>query len=303
MNVNDVIDAYVIDVMRRLPARERNEIGLELRGLLAEMLAERADGEGRRADDAMVLALLREFGTPAEVATRYRPPGLVAIPPQETGKFALIAIIGLAIQWAISLPHVFDGRLPLAGWWLGPGLGAFWWPGFMIMFSLLAAWLRQRGWFKPRWRPRAVDPERVNRGALAFGLAWFVIGVAVVVSLPWLVPHLPGALPRVLALDPDFLRIRAWPVLPLWAASFAILACVLVQGRWSPLMRKLEIVSSAAFIALLLWWVTAGRMFQATPTDQGARGILALIVVIMLVDLGVRLHRGRTRIRVPDLSG
>ena len=114
MNVNDVIDAYVIDVMRRLPARERNEIGLELRGLLAEMLAERADGEGRSADDAMVLALLREFGTPAEVATRYRPPRLVPIPPQETGKFALIAIIGLAIQWAISLPHVFDGRLPLA---------------------------------------------------------------------------------------------------------------------------------------------------------------------------------------------
>jgi hypothetical protein len=303
MNVNDVIDAYVIDVMHRLPARERNEIGLELRGLLAEMLVERADGVGRAADDAMVLAMLRDFGTPAEVAARYRPPGLVAIPPQETGRFALIAIVGLVFQWAISLPYVFDGRLSLAGWWLGPGLGAFWWPGFMIMFTLLAAWLRQRGWFKPRWRPRAVDPERVNRGALAFGLAWFVIGVAVVVSLPWLVPHLPGALPRVLALDPDFLRIRAWPVLPLWTASFAILACVLVQGRWSPLMRKLEIVSSAAFIALLLWWVTAGRMFQATPTDQGARGILALIVVIMLVDLGVRLQRGRTRIRLPDLSG
>ncbi len=299
MNPNDVIEAYVIDVMRRLPAGERNEIGLELRGLLAEMLAGRADEAGRAADDAMVLALLRDFGTPAEVAARYRPPGMVIIPPEQTRGFTLLALIGLLLQWALSLPHVFDGSLSPAGWWLGPGLGAFWWPGFMVMFTLLAAWLRRRGWFTPRWRPQSVDPERIHRGALAFGLAWFVIGAAVVVSLPWLVPHLPGALPRVLALDPDFLRLRAWPVLPLWAGSFALLAMVLVQGRWSPLARKLEIVSSAAFVALLVWWIAAGRMFLATPTDRAARGVLALIAVFIVVDLVVRLHRRRTRIRLP----
>ncbi len=299
MNPNDVIDAYVTDVVRRLPASEGNEIGLELRGLLAEMLADRADSEGRAADDAMVLALLRGFGTPAEVAARYRPPGPTLLAPEQTRGFALLALIGLLLQWALTLPHVFDGSLSLAGWWLGPGLGAFWWPGFMIMFTLLAAWLRQHGWFKPRWRPRSVDPERVNRGALAFGLVWFAIGAGVVTALPWLVPHLPGALPRVLALDPDFLRVRAWPVLPLWAGSFALLAMVLVQGRWSPLARKLEIVSSAAFVVLLLWWITAGRMFLSTPTDQAARGVLALIVVFTVVNLAVHLYRRRTRIRLP----
>lgn len=299
MNPNDVIDAYVLDVMRRLPAGERDEIGLELRGLLAEMLAGREDDEGRAADDAMVLAMLRGFGTPAEVAARYRPPGLALIPPEQTRGFTLIAMIGLVLQWALSLPRVFDGSLPLAGWWLGPGLGAFWWPGFMIMFTLLVAWLQRHGWFKPRWRPQSVDPERINRSALAFGLAWFAIGAGVVIALPWLTPHLPGALPRVLALDPDFLRIRAWPVLPLWAASFALLAMVLVQGRWSPLARRLELVSSAAFVALLAWWIAGGRMFLATPTDQAARGILALIAIYIVVDLAVRLHRRRTRIRLP----
>lgn len=86
MNPNDVIEAYVLDVMRRVPGKDRNDIGLELRGLLAEMLAERARAEGRAADDAMVLALLRGFGTPAEIAARYRPAGTVIIPPGGHGR-------------------------------------------------------------------------------------------------------------------------------------------------------------------------------------------------------------------------
>lgn len=53
MNPDDVIEAFVRDVMRKVPAKDRNDIGLELRGLLADMLADRAQREGRAADDAM----------------------------------------------------------------------------------------------------------------------------------------------------------------------------------------------------------------------------------------------------------
>ena len=37
MNPNDVIDAYVGAVVRRVPGKQRDGIGLELRGLLGEM--------------------------------------------------------------------------------------------------------------------------------------------------------------------------------------------------------------------------------------------------------------------------
>jgi hypothetical protein len=47
MNPNDVIEAFVRDVMRRVPAKDRNDIGMELRGLLADMRWPRAIG--RRA--------------------------------------------------------------------------------------------------------------------------------------------------------------------------------------------------------------------------------------------------------------
>lgn len=89
MNPNDVIEAYVADVMRRVPGRERNDIGLELRDLLTEMLADRAGAAATPADDALVLAMLRGFGSPAEVAARYRPAGVIIIPAEQSRSFAL----------------------------------------------------------------------------------------------------------------------------------------------------------------------------------------------------------------------
>ena len=301
MNPNDVIESYVVDVMRRVPRKERDGIGLELRGLLAEMLADKAQAEGKPADDAMVLAMLRGFGTPAEVAARYRPPGVVIIPAEQTRAYALTSIIGFAMQWAMTLPSVFEGQR-FSTWWFTWGLGSLWWPGFMFMIALVVAGLRQAGLVKSRWKPHTVDPDRVHRGALAFGLAWFAIGVALMVCLPWIVGRLPGVLPQVLAFDADFLRQRAWPVLVLWLCSFATLAMVLVQGRWSPFLRRLEIASSLGFAALLGWWLAAGDMFQAKATNDGARACLVLVIVIILASLAHSLYRQRTRIRAPELA-
>lgn len=300
---DEVIEAYVVDVMRRVPRKDREGIGFELRGLLAEMLEDRARAEGRDADDAMVLAMLRGFGTPAEVAARYRPPGVTIVPPDQTRTFAITAVGGLLLQWALTLPHVFAGSLSLPAWWLGPGLGAFWWPGFMAMGALLTAWLRSLGWFRPKWRPRIVDPDRVNRGALAFGLAWFAIGATFVACLPWLAPRMPGVLPQVFAFDPEFLRVRAWPVLVLWTGSFASLAMVYANGRRTPLSRRLDTCFSVAFVALLGWWVAVGDIFVAKATDDGARAALALVIAIIVAELLAKAYQRRTRIRAPKLAG
>ncbi|MHB1056334.1 MAG: hypothetical protein ACYC0F_00445 [Rhodanobacter sp.] len=302
MNPNDVIEAYVVDVVRRVPTGERNDIGLELRDLLGEMLADRSQAAGRPADDAMVLAMLRDFGTPAEVAARYKPPGMVIIPAEQTRSFALSSVIGVVLQWALTLPRVFAGQ-PLAAWWLSWGLGALWWPGLLVMIALLAAWLRHMGWFQPAWKPRTVDPDRVNRGAMAAGLAGGVIGAAFMTCLPWLAGLMPDPLARVFAFDPGFLRQRAWPVLPLWLGVFAIQAAVLSGGRWSSLTRRLDIAFSVGFIALLAWWLAAGDIFQARLTDDGAKGALGLVVLIIVVDLACKLYRQRTRIRFPQVAG
>ena len=303
MNPNDVIESYVVDVMRRVPAKDRNEVGLELRGLLTEMLEDRAHATGRAADDAMVLGVLREFGTPAVIAARYHPPGnqadFVVIPAEQTRAFALWSICGMALQWALTLPRVFDGSVPIAAWWFGSGLGAFWWPGFMAMMALMTAWLQSRGMFQPKWTPRTADPDRVNRGGMIAGLAAFAIGMTFMIALPWLAGLLPPHLARVFAFDPGFLQARAWPVVVLWLISFATLSLVLRNGRHTSLTRRLELGGSLAFVALMGWWLAAGNIFIEKATNDGARGGLALVMVFMLIGAAVTLYRGRPRIEAP----
>ena len=303
MNPNDVIESFVVDVMRRVPAKDRNEIGLELRGLLTEMLDEREQVAGHPADDTIVLGLLRDFGTPEQIASRYRPPGMVIIPAEQTRSFALWSLGGVALQWALSLPQVFDGSLPVGTWWLTWGLGAFWWPGFMAMMSLLAAWLRSHGLFQSKWTPRIADPDRVNRGGMIAGLVGFAIAMTFMIALPWLVGLLPPHLERAFAFEPDFLQARAWPVVILWLGSFATLSLVLRNGRQTTLTRRLDLGTSLGFVALMVWWMSAGNIFVEKATNDGARGGLALVIAFIVIDIAVKLYRGRPRITAPQVSG
>jgi hypothetical protein len=303
MSRNEVIEAYVVDVMRRLPGKDRNGIGYELRGLLGDMLSDRAQDEGRDPDDAMVLAVLREFGAPAEVAQRYRPPGMLVIPADQTRLFVPLAIAGIALQWSLTLPRVFEGQ-PLSGWWLSWGLGAFWWPGFLAMTSLAVAWLRQVGLIRSSMgSPRIYDPERINRSVMAFGLLWFACGVALMTSLPWLATRMPEPMAGVFAFDPGFLHARAWPAVVLWLGSFATMASVLVRGRWTTLTRHLEIGFAVGFALLLGWWLASGPIFQAKPTNDGARLALSLVIFIIAIDVVKKTLRQGTRIRLPRTAG
>jgi hypothetical protein len=294
MDAQAVIDAYVEDVVRRLPVKQREGLALELRGLLSEMLDDRAAAAGRAADDALVLDMLRGFGAPAEVAARYRAPGAVIVPPEQTRAFAWTAMVGVALQWALSLPAVFDGQ-PLAQWWFGHGLGALWWPGLMVTFSLVGMGLRGRRWLAPAWKPRLVDPDRVHRGWLAFGLSWYAVAVLAMACLPMLVGQLPAPVARALAFDPQFLHQRAWLALPLWLADLATRAWVLREGRWTRALRRGDVATSLAFIALLLWWIWAGPMFLNQDADATAKAAIALVALLIAVDLAVKWHRGRGR--------
>jgi hypothetical protein len=298
MNPNDVIDSYVEDVMRRVPAKDRDDVGLELRGLLAEMLEVKAATEGAVPDDSMVLAMLRDFGTPADIAARYQPSSdLVIIPAEQSRRFAILALGGVALQWALTLPSVFNGSLHVTKWWFTWGLGSLWWPGFLVTMAMIAAFVGQRRRADAKPKATTLDSDRISRKGMAFGLVGGVLGAALVISLPWLGSSLPGPLPQVFAFDPAFLRDRAPPALVLWLGVFATQVAVMAKGRWTPRLRWLGIAFGAGFLALLCWWLGDGAIFLAKATNDGARAGLALVLAIVAIDLAVQLYRQRTRLR------
>ena len=307
---DQLIEAYVLDITRRLPRRMRNDVAFELRALLGEGLRDRAADAGRLPDEAMALDLVREFGRPDDVAARYHPPGESIIPAAYTSGFAWTTAIGVAVQWSVSLPLAPSGQLApaapesarFAAWWLSYGLGAFWWPGFLVSMMLVAAWVR-RTW-PPKssdWTPRAkIDRDHINRPAMMLGLGLALCGIVIWVFVAWVVTTLDSPFSRALAFDPDFLATRAPAVLLLWAASIAMLVVLIVEGRWRDLTRRIDLGSRIAACLLLLWLALGGRIFINDAADDTAKLCLLLLAVMVACQLGLQIWRLRARIRPPQ---
>lgn len=304
-----LIDAYVADVTGRLPRRSRSDVAAELRSLLTEELRGRAGDSGRLPDDQMALDLVRAFGHPSVVAARYHPAVVPIIPPAETRGFVWATVIGVALQWAGSLPLALTGQLlphstestRLATWWLSYGLGALWWPGFLVTVMMIAAWLR-RTWPAPDkvWQPtRANVPANSNRGRFALALAGAVCGVAVWIGAVWASLTFSNPATRALTFDPPFLATRAPVVLIYWSASIALLVVLFIEGSWRPLTRQLDHALKIACCMLLVWLVLDGRIFVVDEADQSSKAILSVLVVVILAQLAFQIWRGRRRTTSP----
>lgn len=151
MTADAVIEAYVRDVAKYLPRGKRNDVAFELRTLLQDELAAKAERSGRAPDREMALEILQGFGRPAVCAARYQPrPPL--IDPADNHNFIIWAVAG-ALVAVILNPH---------------GLSWFAWIGGVFLYFAVAAWVRRRwqgdrlGWIPTRrverFPPRVVRP-------------------------------------------------------------------------------------------------------------------------------------------------
>lgn len=314
MDPKTVIESYVDHVVRAIPRGQRADVGFELCSLLGEELEGMAQEAGRPADDAMALALLNRFGPPWEVAERYGPPGFLIIRPAAGRSFAWAALIGLGVQWVLTLTaalmhpqshvgapgSIGDIAAQISRWWLSWGLGAFWFPGFMVVVAIVAAWLAQLRPDSVAWAPRhALDPDRIHRPFMAACLAAWGAYMVFLAFAPWVAAALPRPLAAVFAFDDGFLAARGPWLFPVWGAQYLVCVAVLVEGRWRRRTRELYAASGAALCAVLAWFAVGGPIFKAHFTDSTTRGLIGLIVLLSLISLVVDVYRRAGRPHSP----
>jgi len=182
MNVDEIIESWVRDVVACLPRERRADVAFELHALLQEDLAARAEAAGRAPDRAMAMALLKDFGRPAEMAQLYHArPALVAA--ADTHHFLIWALGGavvLVTHTVLGHPDTDVGGLFLQ------------WLGLLLLGFAAIGWLRRRRPGTLHWKPSR-GPEWTPRWLSAFSLACMLAFPVAMYAAPmefarWLLP-------------------------------------------------------------------------------------------------------------------
>jgi hypothetical protein len=87
-----LVDRYIAEVARRLPRRRRGDISRELRSTLLDTLESRF---GPSASEDNAADVLREFGSPSQVAASYAPSNQYLIGPMWYGPFSTVLRISM----------------------------------------------------------------------------------------------------------------------------------------------------------------------------------------------------------------
>ncbi|MBR7746572.1 hypothetical protein [Undibacterium baiyunense] len=303
MKPNDVIESYITDVALQLPRKQRNDVAFELRALLQEELHAKAEDMGRAADAAMIMELLQDFGHPNDVAARYRPT-LTIIDPSDGGKFLRLTLIGLIVIWSIGLLINLNQQINssvdflrvLSKWWGGTVIPSFWWPGVLVVHYGLVSWARQRRPHAVKWKPYDQDQIGGGRIGIAFGLTGMLCGIYLLIEPRWILDVIwngkaaPAAYMALTYTD-TFLQGLAPYLLTLVILNIPFYFALMLQGRWTKFMRRIETGFSLLSCAVMLMVVANGPIFMSSASDQTAKFILGLLVAFILVTMLVQTIR------------
>lgn len=303
MNTNDVIESYVTDVALQLPRKQRNDVAFELRALIAEGLQDKADAAGRAADAGMATDFLRAFGRPEDVAARYRPT-LTIIDPADGPGFLRTSVIGLVIIWCLGLVQElgqpigsgWDLLQVVGRWWTGTVIASLWWPGVLVTGYGIAAWTRRRRPQANTWKPRAADRIHGGRAAKVMALVGIACALFVLFDPRWILDffwggHAAPAAYNALTYTDTFLHRQGPWLFGLLLLNVPVFLVVIVSGRWSTTMRRVETVLGLAVCAVVAWTVLDGPVFVAANSDRTAKVLLGLVVVFSLAAVVIELRQ------------
>jgi hypothetical protein len=301
----ELIDRYVNEVGRHLPAGLRADVEAELRSLLADSLDERSRAAGRPPDTALAAEVLKDFGKPREVATRYAPQPQYLIGPPLYPVYVRVLKIVVAGCGVVALVLMALGMFRTAGQPASLSVlvratesflsGVLYNLGLItLVFALVERAVQLGDRHAAPWDPAKLppvnDPDRISYFGRIFLLYW-IAAVALLFNVfpDWIgvVMITDGAVRVLRLLEPAFGRYLPF-MNALWAGAFVLNLLVLREGRWTKSTRWAEFaleLGNAAFAAVV---VTGPPVFRY---DGIVKLVLSWFLVATLIRAAVQLYR------------
>lgn len=296
------IDRYVNEVGRRLPPNQRTDVEREIRSLIEDEVAGQLDAaaEGappQRGEEAVVLAVLQQFGSPEEMAARYYAPRYLIGPAMFPIYRIVLGIVLAATLFAnllgLAVAAGANSAAPLADTLLGLFGSVLQAIGMLTLIFVALERLGVGVESKPAaWNPASLppvkDPERISVVEVVTEIAFTAVALALAVL------YLNGrggavfydgewqAMPLF---APEFGRFIPWLAV-IWGADILVNIVLLVRGRWEPATRMAALVVSAAAATLFYQMIVGGPIAAWPPLEPAFKITAAILFAVSLWEVG-----------------
>jgi hypothetical protein len=270
---HDLIERYVYAATKRLPGKNREDVSMELRSLIDDMLTERCGDETPTEKDIRVV--LTELGTPMEIYAKYDEDAdkcLIGQPYYSTYKFVLKIVlastaIGMTIATmiqAIVEPTVWHEMISD---WIG-GLSGSLLSGFGFV-TLLFAIFQQKG-VRLNGSTNLDDLPTVPKKKQEISILDPVISIVIdilFVIIFLAVPHSLGVFKTetgaiVSIFHADAIRAH-WYIIILFALFGIVRETVkLLEGRYNKKVMITTIITNVLSAVTAIWWLSDVNLFN-----------------------------------------
>ena len=309
----NLIDTYISEIGRHLPAKQRPDIEAEIRSALADLLEDESQKAGRPVDDEMIFAALQMYGEPEKVASTYLPEQYVIgprlFPAFKTTLQIIIPIMGVValIGFALSLshlelnaPNIFELVFESLAGYLASIVQAL--GGLVVVFYILQVAAPNLVTKSARWNARSLlkisPPDQVSPGGpvweIAINLAALVIfnffpmviGIAYRNDTGWVTAPL---------LSKTFYRFLPGLNL-LWGVTILLNIFLLRQGQWQTGTRWIALGLKLVTVGILAAMIAGPSLVALTDETlsqiikpQTAETLSDMIVWIVRLNLLIAL--------------
>ena len=324
----NLIDRYIAEVGKHLPRRNRADIQAEIRSTLEDMLDEQKQGDAA-AEEATVMALFKEYGSPREVAATYQThPYLIG--PRMFPMFEMIlrivfavvvgaSLIGLGVSLSkagMSGPAFASAMGSWFGGLIGGLVAAF--GNIVLVFAILERtpvadkFEREFKEWDPKELKSEPDPEQIDLPDHIATVIFTFLGLVIFNLYPNLfsIRYLSDGNWVILPiLGEAFFRFLPWiNILGLVQIIFG--GFMLSQRTWSPTTRIFGIVIDIAGMVLAVAILRTPGVFGITSSALNAIGVNdgsnelsrlfnslpTLILVIVIIATTVKVIRSLMRL-------
>lgn len=286
----NLIDKYVAEVGKHLPRKNRADIEAEIRSTLLDMLDER---KASPENEAAVIELLKEYGSPGEVAATYTSHSSYLIGPRMYPIFDRVLRIVLAVVVGASLlglgvdlarnaassSAVFDAIGEWASGLFSALLAAF--GNIVLVFAILER-TQVVGRFEKEskeWDPNdlksAPDPDKIDLADHVATIIFTFLGLVIFNLYPDLISvrfTTNGEWVSVPILSDAFFDYLPWiNIMGLLTIGFN--AYMLGQRDWKPVTRILGIVTDVLGMILAVVILRTPGIFQGISESLSVLGI------------------------------